>query len=114
MDTRFAVESRPTVQELGVRRTSFVRRRSVVPRAVEELHHDPRRPAPERTALTSESAEHAGRGGLVIERGGEQDGVMVQIAVTRALDDGGRPGAGRSAARERPDVHDLPAGGHGR
>ncbi len=39
VDTRFAVQARPTVQELGIRRTSFVRRSSAVPRAVEELHH---------------------------------------------------------------------------
>jgi DNA-binding transcriptional LysR family regulator len=39
VDTRFAVELRPAVQELGVRRTSFVRRGNAVPRAVDELHH---------------------------------------------------------------------------
>lgn len=39
VDTRFAVVTRPTVQRLGLRRTSFVHRRNVVPRAVEELHH---------------------------------------------------------------------------
>jgi molybdate transport repressor ModE-like protein len=38
VDTRFAVTPRPTRQELGLRRTSFVRRRTAVPRAVEELH----------------------------------------------------------------------------
>ena len=38
VDTRFAVTPRPTAQELGLRRTSFVRRRTAVPRAVEELH----------------------------------------------------------------------------
>lgn len=38
VDTRFAVVARPTLQELGLRRTSFVRRRQVVPRAVHELH----------------------------------------------------------------------------
>ncbi len=38
VDTRFAVEIRPTVQDLGLRRTSFVRRGTVVPRAVDELH----------------------------------------------------------------------------
>lgn len=38
VDTRFAVASRPTRQVLGLRRTSFVRRRRVVPRAVNELH----------------------------------------------------------------------------
>lgn len=39
LDTRFAVEVRPTIQDLGRRRTSFVRRATVVPRAVDELHH---------------------------------------------------------------------------
>jgi len=39
VDTRFAVRACPTVQELGMRRTSFVRRSNAVPRAVEELHH---------------------------------------------------------------------------
>lgn len=38
VDTRFAVVTRPTVQGLGVRRTSFVRRSAVVPRAVDALH----------------------------------------------------------------------------
>jgi DNA-binding transcriptional LysR family regulator len=38
VDTRFRVVSRPTTQELGLRRTSFVRRRRVVPDAVNELH----------------------------------------------------------------------------
>lgn len=38
VDTRFAVQAHPTVQSLGLRRTSFVRRRHVVPQAVEELH----------------------------------------------------------------------------
>lgn len=38
VDTRFAVVPRPTRQVLGLRRTSFVRRRRVVPRAVNELH----------------------------------------------------------------------------
>lgn len=38
VDTRFAVAARPTVQDLGLRRTSFVRRSTVVPRAVGELH----------------------------------------------------------------------------
>lgn len=38
VDNRFGVVTRPTHQELGARRTSFVRRRRVVPRAVEELH----------------------------------------------------------------------------
>ncbi|RAS67294.1 molybdate transport repressor ModE-like protein [Lentzea atacamensis] len=37
VDTRFAVEPRPTVQELGLRRTSFVHGGSVVPPAVVEL-----------------------------------------------------------------------------
>ena len=39
VDTRFAVVTRPTIQALGRRRTSFVRRGTAVPRAVEELHH---------------------------------------------------------------------------
>ena len=39
VDTRFAVETRPTFQHLGLRRTSFVRRSNVVPAAVHELHH---------------------------------------------------------------------------
>lgn len=38
VDTRFAVVTRPTLQELGLRRTSFVRRSTAVPRAVEALH----------------------------------------------------------------------------
>lgn len=38
VDTRFAVETRPAVQSLGLRRTSFVQRRTAVPRAVDELH----------------------------------------------------------------------------
>lgn len=38
VDTRFAVEARPTSQDLGLRRTSFVRRNTLVPRAVEALH----------------------------------------------------------------------------
>lgn len=38
VDTRFAVELRPTIQQLGLRRTSFVRRGNVVPHAVNELH----------------------------------------------------------------------------
>lgn len=38
VDTRFRVELRPTAQDLGLRRTSFVRRSNVVPRAVDELH----------------------------------------------------------------------------
>jgi DNA-binding transcriptional LysR family regulator len=38
VDTRFAVAPRPTTQDLGLRRTSFVRRGNAVPRAVEELH----------------------------------------------------------------------------
>jgi DNA-binding transcriptional LysR family regulator len=38
VDTRFAVLARPTHQELGLRRTSFVRRRGVVPHSVSELH----------------------------------------------------------------------------
>lgn len=38
VDTRFAVVPRPTHQQLGLRRTSFVRRRRVVPHAVNELH----------------------------------------------------------------------------
>jgi DNA-binding transcriptional LysR family regulator len=38
VDTRFAVVARPTVQELGLRRTSFVRRRNLVPGAVDALH----------------------------------------------------------------------------
>jgi DNA-binding transcriptional LysR family regulator len=39
VDTRFAVATRPTVQDLGLRRTSFVRRSRAVPQAVNELHH---------------------------------------------------------------------------
>lgn len=39
LDTRFAVEVRPAIQDLGLRRTSFVRRATVVPRAVDELRH---------------------------------------------------------------------------
>lgn len=38
VDSRFAVVTRPTRQQLGLRRTSFVRRRRVVPNAVHELH----------------------------------------------------------------------------
>jgi len=38
VDTRFAVAPRPTAQDLGLRRTSFVRRTNAVPRAVHELH----------------------------------------------------------------------------
>jgi DNA-binding transcriptional LysR family regulator len=38
VDTRFAVETRPTTRQLGLRRTSFVRRSNAVPRAVDELH----------------------------------------------------------------------------
>ncbi|MFF0945014.1 LysR family transcriptional regulator [Kocuria sp. CPCC 205300] len=38
VDTRFAVVTRPTVQGLGLRRTSFVRKSSAVPQAVDELH----------------------------------------------------------------------------
>ncbi len=38
VDTRFAVEPRPTAQYLGLRRTSFVRRGKVAPQAVDELH----------------------------------------------------------------------------
>ena len=38
VDTRFAVQVRPTIEDLGLRRTSFVRRAGVVPRAVEHLH----------------------------------------------------------------------------
>lgn len=38
VDTRFAVELRPAVQDLGRRRTSFVRLSGAVPRAVTELH----------------------------------------------------------------------------
>lgn len=38
VDTRFAVSARPTVHDLGLRRTSFVHRGKVVPRAVNELH----------------------------------------------------------------------------
>jgi DNA-binding transcriptional LysR family regulator len=38
VDTRFAVETRPTAQGLGLRRTSFVRARNAVPGAVDELH----------------------------------------------------------------------------
>lgn len=38
VDSRFPVEARPTVQDLGRRRTSFVRRRHTVPQAVHELH----------------------------------------------------------------------------
>lgn len=37
LDTRFAVEARPMIQDLGLRRTSFVCRATVVPRAVDEL-----------------------------------------------------------------------------
>lgn len=37
VDSRFEVVLRPTTQDLGLRRTSFVRRGQVVPRAVEEL-----------------------------------------------------------------------------
>lgn len=39
VDTRFAVELRPAVQDLGLRRTSFVCRSQAVPRAVTRLHH---------------------------------------------------------------------------
>lgn len=39
VDTRFAVVARPTVQGLGLRRTSFVRRGHIVPDAVHELHN---------------------------------------------------------------------------
>lgn len=39
VDTRFAVVTRPTIQGLGLRRTSFVRRSNAVPQAVNELHH---------------------------------------------------------------------------
>ncbi|WP_152185711.1 LysR family transcriptional regulator [Segeticoccus rhizosphaerae] len=39
VDTRFAVELRPAVQDLAVRRTSFVRRSTAVPLAVDELQH---------------------------------------------------------------------------
>lgn len=39
LDTRVTVEVRPTIQDLGPRRTSFVRRATVVPRAVDELRH---------------------------------------------------------------------------
>lgn len=38
VDTRFAVEAHPTVQDLGLRRTFFVRRSTLAPRAVNELH----------------------------------------------------------------------------
>lgn len=38
VDTRFAVRARPTTQALGDRRTSFVRRHTAVPRAVDHLH----------------------------------------------------------------------------
>jgi DNA-binding transcriptional LysR family regulator len=38
VDTRFAVVPHPTHEQLGARRTSFVRRQQVVPHAVEELH----------------------------------------------------------------------------
>ncbi len=38
VDTRFAVEARPAVQDLGLRRTFFVRRSTRSPRAVDELH----------------------------------------------------------------------------
>jgi len=38
VDTRFAVVLRPAVQDLGHRRTSFVRRAGEVPLAVDELH----------------------------------------------------------------------------
>lgn len=37
VDTRFAVQTRPTTQDLGLRRTCFVRRSQAVPRAVEQL-----------------------------------------------------------------------------
>jgi len=37
VDTRFAVEARPAVQDLGLRRTSYVRRSTLVPKAVDEL-----------------------------------------------------------------------------
>jgi DNA-binding transcriptional LysR family regulator len=39
LDTRFAVEVRPTVQDLGLRRTSFVRRNGVNAGAVDDLLH---------------------------------------------------------------------------
>jgi len=38
VDTRFAVITRPTVEGLGLRRTSFVRRSNAVPAPVHELH----------------------------------------------------------------------------
>lgn len=38
VDTRFAVTTRPTVQGLGIRRTSFVYRPIAVPEAVNKLH----------------------------------------------------------------------------
>lgn len=38
VDTRFAVITRPTVQGLGIRRTSFVYRPIAVPQAVNKLH----------------------------------------------------------------------------
>lgn len=38
VDDRFDVVARPTRQQLGARRTSFVRRRRAVPRAVQALH----------------------------------------------------------------------------
>lgn len=38
VDTRYPVRLLPTVQELGLRRTSFVRRAGVVPQAVVHLH----------------------------------------------------------------------------
>ncbi|MEV8099269.1 LysR substrate-binding domain-containing protein [Kitasatospora sp. NPDC085879] len=37
VDSRFPVELRPAVQELGLRRTSFVRRTGAVPAVVDEL-----------------------------------------------------------------------------
>ena len=36
---RFAVLALPAVQQLGARRTSYVRRSTAVPRAVDELHN---------------------------------------------------------------------------
>jgi DNA-binding transcriptional LysR family regulator len=38
VDTRFPVVRLATTRELGARRTSFVRRRGITPRAVDELH----------------------------------------------------------------------------
>lgn len=39
VDTRFAVLALPAVQQLGARRTSYVRRNTAVPPAVDELHN---------------------------------------------------------------------------